>query len=218
MGAWHRRTPCGQPHESAWPQSRPRRKRFATLASLPLLRHTSSLWAGRHSSAVPELLRLIEMLKELHTEVQGMISSPHLATTLLFDVSRRWNLYLNRCVAVFALETLDAPGCQVPFSLEPILAELEGGRYVGPILPPALGDLVSKANGRGGGDGDGSCGGGSGNNGGGSGGGGGNRGCSGGNGGGGVMAPPPIKGNPQRQGGMRGCGSVTTCTCPPCMA
>ena len=34
---------------------------------------------GRHSSAVAELLRLIERLEELHTKVQGMISSPHLA-------------------------------------------------------------------------------------------------------------------------------------------
>ena len=80
--------------------------------------------------------------------MQGVISSTHLDTTLLFDVLRRWSLYLNSCVAALALESLDAPGCQVPFSLEPILAELEGGRYVGPILLLALGDLVSRANGR----------------------------------------------------------------------
>ena len=59
---------------------------------------------GRHSSAVAELLRLIERLEELHTEVQGMISSPHLVTTLLYDVSRRWSQYLNRCVAASASE------------------------------------------------------------------------------------------------------------------
>ena len=59
--------------------------------------------------------------------MQGMISYPHLATALLFDVSQRWNLYLNRCVAALALEYLDAPGCQVPFLLDPILADLEGG-------------------------------------------------------------------------------------------
>ena len=52
-----------------------------------------------------------------------------------------------------ALESLDASGCQVPFSLEPILAELEAGRYVGPIPLTALEDLVSRANGRGGGSG-----------------------------------------------------------------
>ena len=82
---------------------------------------------GRHSSAVAELLRFITRLEELHTKVQGMISSPHLATTLLFDVSWRWILYLNRCVAALASESLDSPGCQVPFSLDPILADLEGG-------------------------------------------------------------------------------------------
>ena len=43
----------------------------------------------RHLSAVVELLRLIERLEELHTEVKGMISSPHLSTTLLYDV--RWS-------------------------------------------------------------------------------------------------------------------------------
>ena len=38
---------------------------------------------GRHSSTFAELLCLIERLEELHTDVQGMISSPHLSTTLL---------------------------------------------------------------------------------------------------------------------------------------
>ena len=47
---------------------------------------------GRPSSADTEILRIIERLGELHTEVQVMISSPHLATTLLFDVSRQWSL------------------------------------------------------------------------------------------------------------------------------
>ena len=42
-----------------------------------------------HSSAFAELIRLIERLEELHTEVQGMISSPRLATTLIYDVLGR---------------------------------------------------------------------------------------------------------------------------------
>ena len=46
---------------------------------------------GRHLSAVANLPCLIEILEDLHTEVQEMISSPHLSTTLLFDVSRRWS-------------------------------------------------------------------------------------------------------------------------------
>ena len=33
---------------------------------------------GCHLSAVAEILRLIERLEELHTEVQGMVSSPRL--------------------------------------------------------------------------------------------------------------------------------------------
>ena len=108
---------------------------------------------GRHSSAVAELLRLIERLEELHTEVQEMTSSPHLVMTLLSNMLRWWALYLNRCVAALASESLDALGCQVPFLLKPILVELEGGQYAGPIPPMTLEDLVSRANGRGGGGG-----------------------------------------------------------------
>ena len=44
---------------------------------------------GRHSSAVEEILFLIERLEDIHTKVQGMISSPHLSMALLYDVSRR---------------------------------------------------------------------------------------------------------------------------------
>ena len=98
---------------------------------------------GRHSSAVSDLLCLIERLEELHIEMQGMISSPHLAPTLLFDVSRRWSHYLNRCVTALASEVEEAPGASVPFSLKPILVELEGGRYTVPILPAPLADLVA---------------------------------------------------------------------------
>ena len=40
-------------------------------------------------SAVAELLYLIERFEELHIEVQEMISSPHLATKIIYNVSRR---------------------------------------------------------------------------------------------------------------------------------
>ena len=40
----------------------------------------------RHSYAVAKLLCLIERTKELQTEVQGIISSPHLSTTLIVGV------------------------------------------------------------------------------------------------------------------------------------
>ena len=76
---------------------------------------------GWHSSAIAELLRVIEILEELHTEVQGMISPLHLSTAVLFDVSRQWSLYLNRCVAASALDSLDDLGCHVPFLIKPIL-------------------------------------------------------------------------------------------------
>ena len=39
--------------------------------------------SGRHLSAFAELLSLIERLEELHAEVQGIISYPHLATEII---------------------------------------------------------------------------------------------------------------------------------------
>ena len=80
---------------------------------------------------------------ELHTELQGIISSPRLATILLFDVSRWWIQYLNRCVVVSDSKVVEAPGGSVPFSLEPILVEREGGHYIIPIRPASLSDLVA---------------------------------------------------------------------------
>ena len=46
------------------------------------------------------------------------------------------------CVDVSAPEALESPGENVPFLLDIILVDLEGGRYVGPILPIHLADLV----------------------------------------------------------------------------
>ena len=40
-------------------------------------------------------------------------------------------------------EDVGAPGETSPFSLEPIIFELEGGRYVGPFLPVPLVELAS---------------------------------------------------------------------------
>ena len=52
--------------------------------------------AGRRNlSAVMDMLCLIKRLEEIHTKVQGMISFPHLATPLLYDVLRQWSQYLN---------------------------------------------------------------------------------------------------------------------------
>ena len=94
-----------------------------------------------------ELLQYLNETEELCTEVQGMITSPHLATTVIYDVSRLCSLYLNRCVTASSSEDVGAPGSTVPFLLEPILLELEGGRYVGPLFPLPLAELVSRRRG-----------------------------------------------------------------------
>ena len=73
---------------------------------------------------VSELLCLVERLEELHTKVQGVVVSLHLSMTLLYNVSRRWSTYLNRCGPVSSLEDVGAPWATVPFSLEPILLEI----------------------------------------------------------------------------------------------
>ena len=39
---------------------------------------------GRHVTAFMELLFIIEVLEEIHTEMQGIIKFPHLATTSLY--------------------------------------------------------------------------------------------------------------------------------------
>ena len=45
-------------------------------------------FAGRrHSSDIAEIFHLIERLKELHVEVKRVISSPHLSTTIMYNVS-----------------------------------------------------------------------------------------------------------------------------------
>ena len=43
----------------------------------------------------------------------------------------------------YFLGVLEAPGYTVPFNLDPILLDMEGGRYVGPILPGVLKDLIT---------------------------------------------------------------------------
>ena len=44
---------------------------------------------GQHVTAVAEILRLIEILEELHNKVQGVITPPQTVTTFLYDVLRR---------------------------------------------------------------------------------------------------------------------------------
>ena len=86
-----------------------------------------------------------------------MITSSHLATTLLYDVLQRWPLYLNMRMTALSSEDVGAPRATVPFLVEPILLDLEGGRYVGLLIPANLVDLVSmrRVDGRNGGSGNG---------------------------------------------------------------
>ena len=74
--------------------------------------------------------------------MQGVNFIPSSSHDTSVDVLRRWIQYLNRCVASSEVE--ESPGGSVPFSLEPILVELERGRYTGPILPATLADLISR--------------------------------------------------------------------------
>ena len=108
---------------------------MGTFASITL--HIFSK-GGIYASSVAEILHLINILEEIHTEVQGIITSPHLATTLIFDVSRQWSLYLSRCVVVSLLGYLGAPGAIVPFTLDIILLYMEGGVISGTDLSDSV--------------------------------------------------------------------------------
>ena len=57
---------------------------------------------------------------------------------------------MNRCVILSSLESVGAPGAEVPLSVEPILLYMEGGWYVVPLLPGPLADLVRRRHGGGG--------------------------------------------------------------------
>ena len=72
-----------------------------------------------------------------------MISSHHLATTLLFDVLRRLSQYLNMCMAALDYKVVEAPGACNHFYLKPILVKLERVCYINPILPVSLVDLFA---------------------------------------------------------------------------
>ena len=72
-----------------------------------------------------------------------MLSSPHLSRTLIYNVSRWWGLYLNKCGGAFYSKALEGPGANIPFLLEPIPFELKEGAYVGPILSVPLLDLIA---------------------------------------------------------------------------
>ena len=45
---------------------------------------------GFHDVLIADIFRLIESLEELHTEVMGVITYPHLSKMLLFNVSQQW--------------------------------------------------------------------------------------------------------------------------------
>ena len=69
-----------------------------------------------------------------------MISPILLSATLIYYVWQWWSLYLNMCVAASASEALEALVTNVPFSLEQILVDLEGGIYLGPVILEPLED------------------------------------------------------------------------------
>ena len=47
---------------------------------------------------------------------------------LMFGMLRRWYLYLNHCMMALSSEDTGLSRATVPFSVEPILLELEGER------------------------------------------------------------------------------------------
>ena len=142
-----------------------------------------------------------------------MLSSPHLSRTLIYNVSRWWGLYLNKCGGAFYSKALEGPGANIPFLLEPIPFELKEGAYVGPILSVPLLDLIAVQRMSGSGrNGSGICDSGTFSD----------RSSGGGGGGGGsgaggdVFAVKVKKVGAPGWGGAQGCGLDMMCTCLPC--
>ena len=75
--------------------------------------------------------------------MQGIISSPHLATIIIYNMLQRWSQYFNSCMAASASDVVEVPGSRVPFSIKPIMVELGGGCYIRQILTIFLADLVA---------------------------------------------------------------------------
>ena len=82
-------------------------------------------------------------MEKLHTKVQEMTKPPQFATTLLFNVSHRQSHELNMGMEASSSKDLVYTWSMVPFYLEPILLELKGGRYLGPIFMDALVEMLS---------------------------------------------------------------------------
>ena len=72
-----------------------------------------------------------------------MSTYPHLAAILIYDVSRRRSMYINICVTTSSLEDVGAPRAMVTFLVELVLLNLECGRYMVPLLPDNLAEMVS---------------------------------------------------------------------------
>ena len=89
---------------------------------------------GQHTASVAEIICIVKRLEELHTEVQGNIKFPHIVTTIIYGMSMRWSMYLDRCMEESSSEDVGVPRETVSFSLEPILLDMWGGWCVGPLL------------------------------------------------------------------------------------
>ena len=71
----------------------------------------------RHAAVIVDMLRIIERLEELHNKVQGVIKHPYLETTLPFDMSHWWSIYLNICVTELSSDDVRGPGEMMNFLL-----------------------------------------------------------------------------------------------------
>ena len=69
----------------------------------------------------------MKSLEELYTEVQGAITSPHLAMKLLYDVSWRRSLYLYKSVAMLDSEALEELGPQLLSNWRPFFCKWSVG-------------------------------------------------------------------------------------------
>ena len=92
---------------------------------------------------VTEILDLIYNMEDIHTEEQGMITTPNFTMPLLFGVSERWFQCINQRMVEYSSKDLIYPEVAVPSYLDRHLQDLDGGQYVGQILFDAFSELAS---------------------------------------------------------------------------
>ena len=77
--------------------------------------------------------------------MQGMLKLPVLMAIFLYNMYQFFALFLIHCMVVSMSEETTAPTLADSFSINSLIQELEGGRYMGLILTLAMEDMIRRS-------------------------------------------------------------------------